>query len=255
MFSNQKLIIAGNFYHHYLYNQLIKYDYEKPKIQKIYSQQKVCTDQPRQEPFQSNYYRTKKAIKLLLQANIQTYPSTSLPLPQTQFITYTFAKSITDFQQANRLYSKFTQRFNYQLFRTKKVILQYLTVPEIQEKRRARTGKAVIHYHTIYFNLPFIKQSYDTISKLWKQGFINQQTIQGEIQNLTGYLTKYITKQGHIPNSKSYFTSNNLVRPTLYRNTDTINNLLPTNHKPIFTKTFKRPETNLITQYALYNKI
>lgn len=245
LYSSQKLIIAGRFYHHYTYNQNIFYSYENKKIQK-------ATSYPDQLSTSNNttkqhLYRAKKSIKLLFQSNVQSSPITNDILPCTQFLTFTFAENIQDFRQANYIYTKFIQRFNYFLTGKKITFLKYITVPE-QQKRGS------IHYHSVFFNLPFIKQSYDQIRTLWRkgtQGTANQETITGNIHKVSSYISKYVTKQTQL-NTKSYFTSRNLTRPTFHRDTHKIQNLLTTNNKPIYTKIFESPETNIITQYALY---
>lgn len=71
---------------------------------------------------------------------------------KTKFVTLTFSENVESIDYANDEFRKFIQRLNYRLYSTKKASLKYLATWEKQKR-------GSIHYHVIFFNLPFIKNS------------------------------------------------------------------------------------------------
>jgi len=87
--------------------------------------------------------RARKEVRYCVNANIDVLGKDS-----AKFLTLTFKEDIRDQRIANRLFSKFIQRVNYHLGKRTK----YLAVVEFQDKKR----KGVIHYHVIFFNVPYL---------------------------------------------------------------------------------------------------
>ena len=103
---------------------------------------------------------------------------------------------------------------NYNVFKSKKKLLKYVAVLEKQKR-------GAYHAHILLFNLPYIP--YEKLQKIWKLGsvWINKVDIDSK-DNRGRYITKYMEKgiaQELLENKgkKSYYSSNNLDRPTQLR--------------------------------------
>jgi len=142
MHSNEKLIIAGNFFHHYQYSQDIIYDTKPQKPKKPNFTSNRAPDLSKRTD--SNVYRTKKAIKLLLQSNTTQQSFEENTVDRPLFITLTFAENVQEIGTANKLFTLFVKKLNYQTYKTKKSVLKYLAVIEFQQR-------GAIHYHIIFF--------------------------------------------------------------------------------------------------------
>jgi len=81
-------------------------------------------------------------------------------------------------------------------------------VPELHKS-------GAIHYHGVYFNLPFIwVETFK--NKIWKYGAIDLQ-VSRKIRDTASYLSKYLTKdytKKTPKNTKMYFMSRGLIQPT-----------------------------------------
>lgn len=132
----------------------------------------------------------------------------------TKFLTITTKDNIQDRQEFNIIFDKFMKRLNYNVFKSKKKLLKYVAVLEKQKR-------GAYHAHILLFNLPYI--SYEKLQKIWKLGsvWINKVDIDSK-DNRGRYITKYMEKgiaQELLENKgkKSYYSSNNLDRPTQLR--------------------------------------
>lgn len=126
----------------------------------------------------------------------------------TKFMTLTFKENIQDIEYTNYEFNKFIKRLNFNLYKTKKQQLKYLAVWE-QQKRGA------IHYHIIFFDLPYIKIK--DLEKIWGNGFVKLNKIDVDSKDNRGrYVSKYFSKDIDIKTykQKSFFKSQNLKAPT-----------------------------------------
>jgi len=131
-------------------------------------------------------------------------------------------------------FTKFIKRFNYEITGLKTSYLKYVAVVQFQER-------GAIHYHMIYFNLPFIDRVYDVLAELWTYGSRKLLSVD-RAQNVGYYLCKYFTKNisdERLKARKCYFTSRDLVRPTIINIEEAVNEiekglkiLLPDDFKP-----------------------
>jgi len=158
-----------------------------------------------------SFYRSKKVARRIIFCNAwRWYKDNGRPYSPF-LLTLTFEENIKDLKTANRMFSKFIQRFNYMLTGKKKAYLQYLGVVEFQKR-------GAIHYHVIIFNLPYIKHKvYETIRNIWGQGRIELKKVD-TIERLIGYLSKYMVKDfsdKKLANKKRYFTSKKIKRPLI----------------------------------------
>jgi len=153
--------------------------------------------------------RAKKDLRRLINSNVGQYGREFT----AKFLTLTFGENITDIDRANYEFTKFIKRLNYYLFRTKKANLKYTTVIEFQKR-------GAIHYHTIIYNMPYVKAN--DIANVWENGFIKINKID-EVDNVGAYVGEYLGQaekgQGHDPEDdrlqgrKSYFSSRGLLKP------------------------------------------
>jgi len=241
MHSDQKLIIAGEFYHLYQYSTPIIYDIKQPNRPSAPKSQHsdVRSDN------RSNFYRTKKAIKLLLQANTEGRHFADDSTTRPQFVTLTFAENISEVAAANRVFSKFVQNINYKIFKEKKAKLKYLAVIEFQKR-------GAIHYHVIFFNPIEISEFYDVVKEYWTSGYATIQKISSQ-QHLINYVHKDLTKlrqKKSLYGKKAYFCSRGLRQPSLYRQPLTIKDLLPNESCLQFSKTYTKD--SVTTTYKCY---
>lgn len=146
--------------------------------------------------------RAKRSLRRTINANIGQYGKEFT----AKFLTLTFADNITDIDMANYEFIKFIKRLNYYLFGTKKANLKYTTVIEFQKR-------GAIHYHTIIYNMPYVKAN--DIANVWENGFIKINKIDN-VDNVGAYVTKYMTKDNtdeRLQGRKSYFSSKGLFKP------------------------------------------
>lgn len=152
-----------------------------------------------------------------------------------KFWTLTFADNIQDVKQANKEFTDFNKRLSYYLYKVNKNVLKYICIPEFQKR-------GAIHFHVLYFNLPYINQN--EFSKIWDNGFVFVESVKdvNRIENFAKYVCKYISKENSkgesnyelykekdLLNSKRYFCSRGLKRPHLYKlnlDTEMYNSLL-----------------------------
>jgi len=241
MQTRQKLIIAGQYFHHYEYSKPISYDFEKkPQPRKLLRKSQDLSNRT-----DSNIYRTKKTIKLLLQANTteQSFDENSISRPL--FVTLTFAENQQEIGYASKCFTEFIKNLNYRAFKTKTATLRYLAVIEFQQR-------GAIHYHVIFFNPLDISKFYDLVHETWVHGFSHLKKIHNQT-HLINYVHKDLTKlrqKKELYGHKSYFCSKNLLKPDLYRNEDRIKTLLPAVDKQQYTKVFSNDFVT--TRYTLY---
>lgn len=129
----------------------------------------------------------------------------------TKFVTLTFKENIEDVSYTNNEFSKFIKRLNYYLYKSKRQLLKYIAVWEKQER-------GAIHYHVIFFSLPYIENA--NLQKIWKHGFVKINKIDVDsMENHGRYVSKYFSKNVDIKDykQKSFFTSQNLVKPKVRR--------------------------------------
>jgi hypothetical protein len=146
--------------------------------------------------------RARMHIRRLIDSNDGAYGFKSV------FITFTFAKNITSLKEANKEWSDFIQRLNYHL----KFKVRYIAVVEFQKR-------GAVHYHAIFFNLPFLSKIKTKFAAIWGHGFINIQSV-SKIRNVGAYLSKYLQKgvvDARLFNEKCYFSSRGLHKPVVVR--------------------------------------
>lgn len=146
--------------------------------------------------------RARLRIRRLISANSGQYGCRDI------FITFTFAENKIALKEANKCWTEFIKRLNYHLgFKVK-----YVAVVEFQKR-------GAVHYHCIFFNLPFLPDIKENFSRIWSHGFINIQSVK-KIRSVGAYLSKYLQKgvvDARLFNEKCYFSSRGLKKPIVSR--------------------------------------
>lgn len=125
----------------------------------------------------------------------------------TKFVTLTFKKNIKDIAYTNAEFENFIKRFNYQLFHVKKAQLKYLAVWERQKR-------GAIHYHVIFFDLPYVKNK--DLQRCWGHGFVKINKVDVDSKENRGrYVSKYFSKDIDEKEykQKAFFKSQKLKMP------------------------------------------
>jgi len=151
-----------------------------------------------------NLYRARALINRLVIAN------TDYQLCAPRFVTFTFADNITSLKEAHVFWGSFIRKLKIQFPQIK-----YLAVVEFQKR-------GAVHYHVLFFNLPYKKGMKKNIHSLWGKGFIKFKSAKHieNIEHLGLYLSKYLQKEimdMRLRGEKAFFGSKNLTRPVMYR--------------------------------------
>lgn len=154
------------------------------------------------------YYRARRSICDYVNSNVGAYTSDTGRPYRSLFVTLTFRENITDFDTTHPLFSEFIRSLSYDYFRTTNNTIKYVAVPEFQ-------SRGAVHYHCIFFNLPFRYGVKSIFSSHWKHGFVQVKSID-RVRNVGVYISKYLSKsflEKGLSFRKSYFVSKGLHKP------------------------------------------
>lgn len=188
------------------------------------------TPEQEDEVILSSARRAKKNIKRLIYTNVwQWFKSDGCPYTPIP-ITLTFKENVQDVETGNNEFTKFIRRLNYEVGiieygksteESKKSILQYLAVIEFQPISQK------VHYHVLFFNLPFMRNIYDRMRRIWGKGFFNvngkqkgsfkSSSNQRGVSKVIDYYCKYVTDACYdkrLFGKKKFFPSRGLLKPT-----------------------------------------
>jgi len=200
--SNSRLVLAGNSVELYTYERAYLYNLPPAKAT-IESDGAPHKEEERRG---DNLTVARHKVRRLINANKDQYGE------QTKFVTYTFAENVKSLKQAHKAWGLYCKKANYRWGK-----LRYLAVVEFQKR-------GAVHYHVLYFNLPYIKNAKQVIAKLWGKGFVNVKTIR-EVRNIGAYVCKYIQKDmmdSRLRGRKAYFCSRGLLKPREIRDPERI---------------------------------
>jgi len=234
--TNIKLITSGNIIELFEYKKGFVYGKSEKKSEtriKI----KADLDNPlvfalKLENRKRTLQSSKSALKRLINANAGHWKDKNGKPFMPIFLNLTFAENITNIQKANYAFTKFKQRLDYEITGGKKSYLKYAGVIEFQKR-------GAVHYHIIFFNMPFIKNVYDKMRKIWGKGHIIINAIK-DLQTVASYICKYMTKSEvdeRLLGQKSYFTSKGLLKPVEILDRGKIENII--NNIPEFIKPYE----------------
>lgn len=214
---HQKIVRAGDVIELYQYEKPVimgfsqATDHDKTRNENMPKEHRKLLDQDNKR---RSLHRSKQNITRLINSNLGQHSQ------QDKFVTLTFKENIVDHQIANEEFRKFIKRLNYKVSKKQSGLL-YIAVAERQER-------GAIHFHCVFFNLPYIAHS--ELLKIWNKsqynGAVNVKAIQKE-GNIGSYIVKYIQKdflavrfnEGNLSSQqakgqKLYFSSHNLLKPS-----------------------------------------
>ena len=227
-----QMVKSGNIIEIYKYKTEITFGRKIDKNnnpEKELKEKPPLTQEEEKEIILSSARRSKRNIKRLIYANVWRWPKPDgkpyTPIP----ITLTFKDNIQDVRTGNMEFTKFIRRLNYEVGifehgkdtkESKRSILQYIAVIEFQKR-------GSVHYHVLFFNLPFMKNIYDRMKKIWGKGIFNingkqkgsfkSSSNQKDISKVVDYYCKYVTKDcfdQRLFGKKKFFPSRGLIKPT-----------------------------------------
>ena len=195
--SKKKATINYIFTEKLKYNRNVatRYVYSKPRIV-FFSTREDFTKKKKSERRLDSIARSRQLIYDIVQSNLGVFSNPPI------FVTLTFKENITDLKLANTYFRAGIRRLN--TFFSLKLV--YLSVVEFQER-------GAIHYHVIFFNLPYIPVK--KFEKIWSMGYTNIKAIK-RVKNLSAYVCKYLTKEtldNRLVGQKVFFCSRHLKRP------------------------------------------
>lgn len=182
-----KKIISGNVTEFYSYENGVRVGEQMPENHNSKKSLEEISEKERRERdiqnLQRSMSRTLQTLRRSINANIGAWGD-YFP----KFVTLTFKQNMKDHTEANKEYKKFIERLNYKVFK-KTSGLKYTCVVERQKR-------GAIHYHVIFYNLPYI--SFNQLLEVWQhkneQRGLRINAIK-EIDNVGSYVTKYISKE------------------------------------------------------------
>lgn len=192
----KKGVFYGDFLDEYIYKKVMFTHKNKKRI----DYNKSMKTGKRED----NLWRTRNNIYRITHANVRKHGNYS-PI----FCTLTYKKDQESLKEVRREYKYFIFKLNNLLGHK----VQYLCVPEIQQKRLDKYGKAVWHLHIVFFNLPFI--DINTFKNLWSHGSVDLQKVR-KIKNIGAYIAKYLTKDTYdsrLYGQRAYNCSRGIIRP------------------------------------------
>jgi len=193
--SFERLIISGNQVEHFCYSKPYFWNFPPMKRSDGHS---WGNNQERRE---DNLNRTRAYLTRLIKANEDAYSE------RPKFVTYTFADNVTSVEDAMVVWRKFARRLTLRFGR-----LKYVSVIEFQKR-------GAVHFHVVYFNMPFVRGLKKILAHAWGQGFVKVKAI-GKITNVGLYVSKYLSKENadvRLVTRKAFFCSRGLVKPEVFK--------------------------------------
>jgi hypothetical protein len=215
MLSDKKLVISGSKIELYEFEKEISYGKgtSSRRRNKVYQEPIEKTEEEKRKIRERGSWKSKRDLQRLINANVGVWTNKKGRVYMLFFLTLTFAENIKDVKKANNEYRKFIQKINYEILGSKKgKYLEYVCVPEFQKR-------GAVHYHIVIFNLPFMKNVYDKLRKLWGKGRLKLDSIDN-VKNVGYYVTKYMTKDiqnEKMKGLKKYFSSKGVKRSKIVR--------------------------------------
>ncbi len=201
-----KWVRSGKFLEIYFYRDLEWINRPKSNRKYIKSVDRPVidiSDDERDRILEISVKHTRKQLRRRVHSNIGIWPEPSGKVTPPTFITLTIHENISDLRVANNLFTLFIKKLNYHIVGEAGAFIKYIAVPEFQKR-------GAVHYHVIFFNLPYIKKI--DLERIWGHGFIKIEQIK-ELGRSVEYVLKYIKKDlaTQIPKGmKRYLSSRGL---------------------------------------------
>lgn len=235
---HKKTIVSGSTIEQLIYERYISHGFTVPE--RFKERRKAAIDNAKRNLTQEQLVerrkenrklamnRARNTLTRLINSNVYQYFNTKgRPYPPI-FLTLTFAEDIRNQKQANKLFTLFIKRLNYEVHKNKSYTLKYSVVVEFQDKTR----EGVIHYHVLFYDLPYIHVL--VLQKIWREGTIDIHQVK-KVKSISKYVTKYMHKNfqdERLDGHKRYFSSRGLIKPKIYAGVtafETIKKSIPEN--------------------------
>lgn len=207
--TNRKIILSGSTVEEYNYTEkALLYDFSVPAQSRIRTKIEVTDEASKirkEESKRRSLQRTRSNLRRLINTNAWQWLKTTGEPYLPVFVTFTFGPNIQNVKEANRIFSHFIKRLNHYV-KHDGTRLKYSVVVEFQER-------GAVHYHTIFYNLDYIKKN--ILAGIWGQGYIKIKGITN-VSNAGAYVCKYMSKDlcdDRLDGLKRYFSSRNLHKP------------------------------------------
>lgn len=251
--TNLKAIVSGDVVEIFRYEKPLAYDFSIPTSKRVRDDDEDEHPREKKEDTRKrSMYRARSLVTRLIYSNVWQWKQDDGEAFPPAFITFTFAENLTEIERANEIFTLFIKRLNFQLFKSKRSILKYITVTEFQKR-------GAVHFHCLFFNLPIglIESERTTrrIAEVWGHGFIDAKDVT-EINKAIRYLTKYMLKgfdDPRLDGKKRYFTSRKMHQSKVVRLQHLVEKILSAlpPEKKVYENTFDN-EYQGITTYSKY---
>jgi hypothetical protein len=204
--SDTRLVISGDTLELFKYKQPFFYNWiDMAKKNRPHKGESSLI--PKRE---DNIKRAVANVRRLVQCNQED--QTEKP----KFLTLTYRENIQDLSRTNPDFTLFTRKV-----RDTYGDMQYIAVPEFQER-------GAVHYHALFFNLPFIQDFKGEMARVWPHGTTKIEAVRS-MNAMPRYISKYMTKSladKRTSGRRSFFTSRNLHRPIVVHNQERANQII-----------------------------
>lgn len=200
MWYNEKLIISGKFIEHYQYERFIKIGDEN--IYRGLGRAGSAAEAEKSENRKKVMQRARSMLRRLINSNVDQYMDGERNPYASKFFTMTYKENIQDVKYSNGEFRKFVKRLN----RYVGYNVKYVSVLEFQKR-------GAVHYHVVFFNLPYIKKA--RLAEIWGHGHVKINKIE-KVDNVGAYVSKYMGKDledKRLLGEKCYFSSRGLKKP------------------------------------------
>jgi hypothetical protein len=204
-----RAVIAGHIIRLYQYNDLQVC--QKGKTCEGRKKREDRTEEDKQEDRKRNLWRARNALIDTINANADR-PWGERP----KFFTMSFKEDIFDLKQANKEFNKFIKRIEYHIKRK----VHYTVIARFQDGKRpgGKVGgrDGVIHYHALFYDLPFVP--HEKLTTIWGRGFVWINAID-DVDNVGVYMVEgYMGKEmddERLNGQKHYWSSRGLAKPAV----------------------------------------
>jgi hypothetical protein len=242
-----RAIIAGHVIKLYKYSTVQVC--QKGKACKDRQKREDRTEEEKQRDRKRNLWRARNGLIDTINANVDRPWGELL-----KFFTMSFSDDIFDLKEANREFNKFIKRLEYHIKRK----IHYTVIARFQDGKRPG-GKAggrdgVIHYHVLFYDLPYVP--HEKLTGIWGRGFVWINAVD-DVDNLGVYMVEgYMGKEmedARLNGQKHYWSSRGLAKPlVMYGREDLSVKLGIQGREPVYRKSFVSDYVGVV-DYEQYN--
>lgn len=236
---SMKCVQAGQVVKFYYYSEAILEGFEVGERSKrgVFD----ITEEEKEYNKRKSERRSRMELADLINANSYIYTNQKGKVYIPKFVTFTFAKNMTDRVRANKEWDCFIKRLNRYLG----YMVKYVVVPERQKR-------GAIHYHAVFFNLDYI--SVNRLADIWRNGFIKINRVK-RVDNVGLYMSKYMGKDiSDNEGKRRYFCSNQLRRAEVIKDTEEVGKIRAkmSEKDKVYSKVYDNPYTGGVIEFEQF---